>query len=77
MSLRPDSGLGKGFEWPQPLTHPVSTMHECTQCGAEVTERYWRVFSVEGDLHGCLHCESKTGQHLPSSPDARSASASG
>ncbi len=40
-------------------------MQTCDQCGAEVTERYWRVFAIDGTLHGCLHCQRKTGEHIP------------
>jgi predicted nucleic acid-binding Zn-ribbon protein len=50
-------------------------MHQCDQCGGEVTDQYWRVFSVEGVLHGCLNCEKKTGNHVPSDARSRSRSA--
>jgi len=53
----------------------VTRMHQCDQCGGEVTDQYWRVFSVEGVLHGCLNCEKKTGNHVPSDARSRSRSA--
>ncbi|MFP4217261.1 MAG: hypothetical protein ACLFR6_00200 [Salinarchaeum sp.] len=40
-------------------------MFQCDRCGQTVSERYWRVFAVDGTLHGCLHCDTKTGQHAP------------
>lgn len=40
-------------------------MYECSKCGAEVSAHYWRVFSVEGELHGCLNCEPKNGVRMP------------
>jgi hypothetical protein len=50
-------------------------MHECTQCGSDVTDQYWRVFAVDGKLHGCLHCEKKAGEHMPSDAGRESGSA--
>jgi len=30
-------------------------MRECT-CGNEVTDKFYRVFSVDGTLHACKEC---------------------
>lgn len=38
-------------------------MAEC-ECGAVVSARYFRVFSIDGELNGCQHCEQKN-RHGP------------
>ncbi|MFB6232735.1 MAG: hypothetical protein ABEH61_00605 [Haloarculaceae archaeon] len=46
-------------------------MNECDRCGSEVSDQYWRVFAVDGALHGCLHCQKKSGQHAPTGTHSR------
>lgn len=48
-------------------------MYECDGCGADVSQQYWRVFAVDGTLHGCLHCQRKNGEHTPTGAVHRSA----
>jgi len=40
-------------------------MPECDQCGAHVSPDYWRVFAVDGELHGCLSCDGVNVNHVP------------
>lgn len=42
-------------------------MRECARCGSTVSDQYWRVFAVDGQLHGCPECDTKTSDHLPDS----------
>lgn len=44
-------------------------MPTCDGCGAHLTERYVRVFGVEGDVPACIHCSTNR--------DAREAAAGG
>ncbi|WP_459806322.1 DUF7563 family protein [Halopiger thermotolerans] len=59
------------------MNNTILKMQTCDQCGAKVSDQYWRVFAVEGTLHGCLNCERKAGQHGPTDAQYRSASVRG
>ena len=39
-------------------TTGLGIMPECDGCGSHVTENYYRVFAVDGDLPACIHCAS-------------------
>ena len=49
------------------LTNPDApeTIHSCARCGHAVSVSYYRVFSIEGTLHNCLHCHGQFGNHAP------------
>lgn len=38
-------------------------MPECDSCGEFVTEKYRRVFEIDGELNGCPDCGNGYGQH--------------